>query len=207
MKNLTIKTNSNLFSLINVGMYDSFLSPYNMIDDYNLQEDFEAGYTNLTVDEYWDRFDNTKYVKHIEKLASEFFDGEQICNDFNIKVKTGVIYSPRFYNYDTDNIDFEVRFNYKDMLNYINSNKDEFIIFLKDNYSSYDGFYSFVDNTFEGWLNGYKNKDELYLSVALEFIFTDEFKKELNIDFIYYVNENTFYTEFINDEQLLETVN
>lgn len=190
MKNLTIKTNSNLFPILNVGMYDSNLSP-----DYVLCDD------DLTVDEanqFWDQFNNNDYVNHIEKLVSLFMPKVLTHNDFSIEIKSGAIYSPQFYNYGTDNIDFEVSFNYKDLLNHIESNKDEFQEYLYENHSSYDGFCSFVKNNYSDWLIEFKNLDELHISVALDFIFDYEFKTEMNTDFLQYVCENTYIEMFAN---------
>lgn len=190
MKNLTIKTNSSLFPIINVGMYESHLSPNEIFitDDLTIEQ----------ANEFWDQFNNDDYVNHIEKLSSLFMPKVLTHNDFSIEIKTGAIYSPRYYNYETDNIDFEVSFNYKDLLNHIECNKDEFQDYLYENHCSYDGFCSFVKNNYNDWLNEFKNLDELHISVALDFIFDHDFKAEMNEDFIIYVYENTCMYEFAN---------
>lgn len=190
MKKLTIKTNSNLFPIINVGMYNSYLSPDAVLCDDDLTAD--------QANEFWGQFNNDDYVKHIEKLSSLFMPKVLTHNDFSIEIKTGAIYSPRYYNYETDNIDFEISFNYKDLLNHIECSKDEFQDYLYENHSSYDGFCSFVKNNYSDWLNEFKNLDELHISVALDFIFDDDFKAEMNEDFMQYVYENTCMDEFAN---------
>ena len=197
-KNLTIETSSNIFNLIDVDMYNTELSPGNIIFDGYIEEDYLNGKFPFDVEQFWDNYSFDKYKKQLELLAEMFFNKAHSCNDFEIKVKTGKITSPQFYNYYTDTIDFEVTFNYKELLNYIKSNLDEFKLYLKDNYSSYDGFVSFMPNNYNEWLEKYKEQDVLCLSVGLEFIFTEEYKQELNDSFVEFVRSNVTHYDLID---------
>ena len=84
--------------------------------------------------------------------------------------------SPREYNYSTDkaykmvdNIDLDkivdLMFKHKDALSKL----------IYDNHTSYDGFISFMDNTFNEWVEHIKNADsenELYLSYTLAYLYS-----------------------------------
>lgn len=192
-KNITIETNSNLFALVNVDMYVGTLSPPNIIDVSN---EFE----NISLDEneFWDKYSFDKYKKQIEVLAAEFFNRSFTYNDFEIKISTKQINSPLFYNYSIDTIDFDCTFNYKQLLNHIEANIDEFNLYLENNYTPSNGYVVFVPNTFNGWLPKYKEKDVRCLSIALDFIFDDDFKNELNDSFEEYVRFNLDYSKIID---------
>ena len=84
--------------------------------------------------------------------------------------------SPREYNFSTDkaykmvdNIDLDkivdLMFKHKDALSKL----------IHDNHTSYDGFISFMDNTFNEWVEHIKNADsenELYLSYTLAYLYS-----------------------------------
>jgi hypothetical protein len=199
-KNITIETNSNLFALINVDMYNTELSPENIIEENQIEEDYLDGKFPFDVEQFWDNYSFKKYKQEIELLAEMFFNKTYICNDFEIKVKTGKIISPLYYNYSTDTIDFDVTFNNKELINYIKSNLDEFDMYLKENYTSVDGFIYFVPNNYNEWLEQYKQQDVRCLSAGLDFIFTDEFKQELNDSFVDFVRSNLNHYDLISEQ-------
>jgi hypothetical protein len=199
-KNITIETNSNLFALINVDMYNTELSPENIIEENQIEEDYLDGEFPFDVEQFWQNYSFKKYKQEIELLAEMFFNKTHICNDFEIKVKTGKIISPLYYNYSTDTIDFDVTFNNKELINYIKSNLDEFDMYLKENYTSVEGFIYFVPNNYNEWLEQYKQQDVRCLSAALDFIFTDEFKQELNDSFVEFVRSNLNHYDLITEQ-------
>ena len=64
-------------------------------------------------------------------------------------IKMERLVSPREYNFSNDSINIEVVFtkkNIKEIKNIISDNMDKWRDYLKDHYSSYDGFMSFQDN-------------------------------------------------------------
>lgn len=109
---MKVLLNSNLFPIISVGMYGTFLAPDSMFDGYMIDQDYKDGYINYNSEYFWDKFDNRAYEKHIEKLAQNHIDGKHECNGIEIIIKAGEIYSPREYNFATDNIDLTVLFLY-----------------------------------------------------------------------------------------------
>jgi|SRR3990172_3255987 len=67
---------------------------------------------------------------------------------------TGGTYSPREYNFRTDELDFTVDIDEKKLrisMEALRDNPDfaDFAKFLRDNYTSYDGFWSFTPNNFK----------------------------------------------------------
>ena len=187
--------NSNLFPIINVGMYYSNISPETIFDDYFINEDFENGDSEYNAEQFWDNFDFDKYKTKIQELAADFLTYEIDDNNGNeIKIEAGELYSPKYYNFDTDNIELTVEFDKVKILNNVFKDVKAFDTFLKENYSSYDGFCSFTANNFNEWYIDYKDEKETAIGALLTYLFKDsEYQESFNL----YVYENIgFYSDF-----------
>ena len=194
---MTTLLNSNLLPIISVAMYGTTLEPSNLFDEYSINDDKNEGYIHFNSEWYWDNFDNNKYVKHIENLAGSFLNGTIESNGIEVKIKCGSIYSPKYYNYSNDEIDLTVTFNKTKVLNFAKKNKEQFNSFLKDNYSSYDGFSSHTANNFNEWLTDFKDNESQAIGAVLTFVLSD-YIEETETYFAYYVLENSHYPEFAN---------
>ena len=187
--------NTNLFPIINVGMYYSHISPENVFDSYIIDDDFENDFSEYNSDQFWDNFDNDKYKTKIQDLAADFLTYEIDDNTGNeIKIEAGELYSPKYYNFDNDNIELTVEFDKFKLLDAIKKDVNAFDIFLKENYSSYDGFCSFTANNFDEWYIDYKDEKETAIGALLTYLFKDtDYKESFNL----YVYENIgFYSDF-----------
>lgn len=187
--------NTNLFPIINVGMYYSNISPETIFDDYFINEDFENGDSEYNSDQFWDNFDNDKYKTKIQELAADFLTYEIDDNNGNeIKIEAGELYSPKYYNFDTDNIELTVEFDKVKLLEFIKKDIDNFNKFLKDNYTSYDGFLSFTANNVALWYDDYQNDENTAIGALLTYLFKDsEYQESFNL----YVYENIgFYSDY-----------
>lgn len=187
--------NTNLFPIINVGMYYSSISPENVFDSYNIDDDFENDFSEYNAEQFWDNFDFDKYKTKIQELAADFLTYEIDDNNGNeIKIEAGELYSPKYYNFDTDNIELTVEFDKVKILNNVFKDVNAFDTFLKENYSSYDGFCSFTANNFDEWYIDYKDEKETAIGALLTYLFKDsDYKESFNL----YVYENIgFYSDF-----------
>lgn len=81
--------------------------------------------------------------------------------------------SPRFYNFETDKIVASVEFDPEAVLQVIGT--DDFAAWLKENYSSRDGFFSFVPTAISDFLAEFEAEAEYSrcVSVVLEYYFRD----------------------------------
>ncbi|WP_296683278.1 hypothetical protein, partial [Flavobacterium sp.] len=161
-----------------------------VFDSYNIDDDFENDFSKYNSEQFWDNFDYNKYKTKIQELAAEFSMYE-IDENF-VTIKAGELYSPRYYNFDTDNIELTVEFDKVKLLE--NLDKNDFNTFLKENYSYYDGFYSFTANNFDEWYIDYKDEKETAIGALLTYLFKDsEYQESFNL----YVYENIgFYSDF-----------
>ena len=212
----TLKLTTNLFPIVNVGMYDSLLSPDNLINDYEIDEDKDNEYIKFDSNEYWSNlFDISKFRAEILTLATDYIKDEikPILTGLKLGVsdiETVSINSPRFYNFERDELYFDLivedQFNNNIIDKINNLSTDELIRFntyLKDNYSSYDGFVSFTSNNSLDVINNVQNYDERDISAFLNWYIFDFLNEIDENDWIQYVNENiSNYSEFINDNQI-----
>ena len=212
----TLKLTTNLFPIVNVGMYDSLLSPDNLINDYNIDEDKDSGYIKFDSNEYWSNlFDISKFRAEILTLATDYIKDE--IKPILTGLKLGIsdieivsINSPRFYNFECDELYFDLivegQFNNNIIDKIKNLSTDELIRFntyLKDNYSSYDGFVSFTSNNSLDVINNVQNYDERDISAFLNWYVFDFLNEIDEDDWFQYVHQNiSNYSEFINDNQI-----
>lgn len=196
---MKVTLNSNLFPIINVGMYNSNISSENVFDDHTIIEDKENGYIHYDVDYFWSNFQNDKYVKRIQELASEYLEGKiDNGNGIEITIKCKEIYSPKFYNFGTDEIVMDVTFNKTKVLQVVRKERETFNQFLKDNYTSYDGFTSFTSNNYNDWLTDFENNEVRSIGSVLTYLFQDSIKYNRS-QFEIFVNEGVGnYWEYID---------
>lgn len=169
---MKVTLNTNLFPIIRVGMYESNISPYNVFDDYSIDDDKKNGDIHYSSEYYWDNFQNDKYKKRIQELSSEFLDGK-IDNDngIEITIKCKEIYSPKEYNFGTDEIVMDVTYSKMRILQVVKKDHENFNQFLKDNYTSYDGFMSFTSNNFDDWLVDFEENEIRSVGAVLTYLF------------------------------------
>jgi hypothetical protein len=144
---MKIELGTQLIEFIDVGMYDSILSP-----EYVLDKEQEYG------EEYWDKFDIEKYTSFIFDSAKEVFENFYLpaLKELDLKIISGTvvkIHSPKQYNYGSDELyfDLELEGTLKESFDkyYESVDQGEFDAFLQENNKSYDGFVSFMPQSLE----------------------------------------------------------
>lgn len=103
--------------------------------------------TESIADEDWAEntdFDHAAYVKDLAAHQVDVLNGytDEIVKGFTLEGA----YSPREYNFKTDNSELQIELDDVKLSAYIRKNRPEFEQYLKDNFTSYDGFMSYVPN-------------------------------------------------------------
>lgn len=100
---------------------------------------------------------------------------------WKIKIEFEKVYSPKFYNFDTDVIYCTYIISdesFNELIEYCKDNKDEFKLFLEDKYSSREGFVSFFKIKPKKWFNKYlvegNKKFEKAFAGVMEFYLVNE---------------------------------
>lgn len=198
---MTIKLNTNLFPIISVAMYGTYLDPDSMFDSYMIESDKEDGYIHFGVDYFWDNFQSDKYKQAIKDRAHSFINGKHSENNVWVLIKAGEIYSPKYYNFSNDEIDLDVTFSKSKVLNEVNKNITKFNDFLKERYSSRDGFNSFTSNNYIEWLEDYNNDVDTSIGAVLTYLFQETIE-ENHEGFIQHVCDDYMdYREFVDFEE------
>lgn len=173
--------------------------------------DMEYDYNNLMEDSLpkGKHYELTKFKDYQKALCREWIELvknqlEYATGDVikHISTRNFELDSPREYNFTTDKLIVNVEFRLRALEHWCFKDKSEkFNEYLKENYSSYDGFTSFIpDNTNafkDKYFNEYKTFEEKernnLINVMLEFYF------ECQIDFESDVNEQIMYSLDISD--------
>lgn len=154
------------------GFYDSFLYNSDML--YNLTMESE----NLTDKEYYDFYDDEQGVYTFEKyqqaVAKEcvkalFSNIVQGSNDIIKDMQFVALQSPRFYNFETDKLEIEISLDWDKLLIWTQENDGVFNKYLHDEFTSRDGFTSFVPNNYNEFMSNLQDDFERLSQVIIEF--------------------------------------
>ena len=163
-----------------MGLYESTL--YDSDTDYFLAESI-GGSCGDDVDYDFDAFKECAGQSCVDSLEYELYSHDVITD-----IEYLGMHSPKYYNYDTDRVLVDVDYNFIQLVKYCkHTNKDRFNQYLKDKYTSYDGYISFVENNvndfFEKeWFNSHKN---MAIQVMIEFYLVQEINLERHVQNMY----------------------
>jgi beta-galactosidase GanA len=129
----------------------------------------------------WDKceFDYDEYHQRVSKAYTNAVEHELKSLGLVKNIEFQKLISPKEYNFSTDSIDVEIDVNIENLQKYIAENKQKFIEYLKEKYTSCSGFISSYSTDFDVWsedtdtftnfeCNGH------YLGSILDFILSNE---------------------------------
>ena len=123
-----------------------------------------------------------------------------VLNDESIKVEYEKVVSPKYYNFRNDSIDVVIKCgNVNSFINelkkIIKSNIEKFETYIKEHYTSYDGFMSFYSNDYNDWFKD--AYDEHEIGALIDFVLK---LKCPNIydEMIYFVKENVYDMYYVD---------
>lgn len=172
----------DLAEYIEVGEGEEYLMDEKQFDEI----DWKA--TNNNVSKF--------YLEYIKDELKDFFNEIGIINLDFVKVD-----SPKYYNYSTDKLVCNIEVNKNKFLTELQKYSfDVWKKFLKDNFTSYDGFISFYPNDPNEWTELIAEKfdtDNIIIETLLQFYLeqSEEFTE---------IKENLFTNIFENTFELLE---
>jgi hypothetical protein len=126
--------------------------------------------------------------KHCEVVSEKIAD----ILECECEILNPVLWSPKYYNYETDSINCNISIDLNKVLHYIKENKDQWVKFCKDRYTPYDGFIPHYDTNEVIELTEHNLTIEPhFLGTVLEFILINE---EMQDDVIREVLESVYYS-------------
>lgn len=162
----TITTNSNMITIIDVGMYETELDPRYMLDDLCEYNNFD-GDIDINMQSY-----KSELAETIEAYYQNVKFGLLVLHDF------GDIHSPREYNFETDSIDFKISYSLDMLLTWINDNKEHVMKHLQEHHTTKPGYYSYVKTDWHDFIHAIQNNEAREVSVALNFYLSQEYDDE-----------------------------
>ncbi len=154
-----IKTYLPLFS----GFYGTIWES----DESNFCYENDCTYDDLDID----------YKQYERDVVLGIMDFIKDNCEFIKDIKFEKICSPRAYNFSNDSANVAITIKKREFKKYLNDNKEALNNYLKECYTSYDGFNSYYGNSFEAWqeeTNNFVNLDNHYLGSLLDFYFVNE---------------------------------
>ena len=161
-----IKTWLPIFS----GFYNTIWDNDGSIENeiYSINQDRKQGkidYDNLKID-------HKQYTEDISREVCNQI--ENVLHDYIEKIEFENLQSPKQYNYINDSIDCTITPKIENIQKFIYENKGKFSLYLKNKYTSCDGFISHYNNDFLSWENDTNNfttfENSHFLGSILQFI-------------------------------------
>jgi len=182
---MKIKTYLPIFS----GFYYTLWEfDYFQIEDFIKEERKNKGlFSDYNVDDLEINFENYE-IDIVQGFCNTL---PYYLENFIIGIELETIVNPKTYNFKNDSANVIIDIKENEIANFIYSHKKEFCEFLKNRYTSRDGFISWYSNNFETWESETKNFLDFsinghYLGSILDFIAIQE-----------NLSENEFYENII----------
>jgi hypothetical protein len=96
------------------------------------------------------------YTQAVCEYATDLLADYCVDNNIVKSMQYKSMSSPQYYNYSTDKLNIIVDLNLTKLKKFIRDNKEDFNMYLHDNFTSYDGFCSFVSNNYNKFMQDYK---------------------------------------------------
>lgn len=206
------------------GMYDNFISEYL---DTQLQQDFEESAIFDKIKDFdcmqnlWELLDYQKFYTDFSKsLASEYMEELKLNQNIKNLIKNydfKELYSPKYYNYETDRIFINIKVSkkqWKKMFEFLENHIEEFDKILKNHFTSYDGFISYHSNKASEWLElkniPFKEIYEIKESFLIYsyYLISENITEEEYIDKLREIEAEKcydfFYSEYFNSDKFYE---
>lgn len=168
-------------------------------------------YRNEVVEDKDFTFDNDSYQKAVCEAYTQQWERwlqQYVCKDIKLSF-VGVQY-PLAYNFSTDTIQAKIGLSddaKNEIITKLENHREEIAGWIKENHSSYDGFWSFLSDDIKDWnrsaLFSHKSDhQEAYLAYMLYYIVKAETgakngDERLEIMAYYNISEQMSITEFI----------
>lgn len=167
---IKVKTYLPIFS----GYYGNSMWDQDENENFELQNINDERENNGKKPIEWDEME-FNYSAFYEELSEKItVSVESLLCDFVEKIEFEGLISPKFYNYSNDSINVSIFPKKTEIMEYLDQNNDDFEHYLKDNYTSYDGFISFKPNNVAEFMDGAPLEDEHKLGSILNFIANNE---------------------------------
>jgi len=125
---------------------------YNSVHDMYIDDALESAYSddhgNVDQEKFDDAFSKIDFKAVHEKYAKTYT--EEFSKEFNIKLKFSSLWSPKYYNYETDEIICEIELSEVERI-FNETNDKNLRESIRDKFTSCSGFISHYKNDLDLW--------------------------------------------------------
>lgn len=178
------------------GFYESEL--YNSDTLYNFTANDDDGCEFDFIDGGFEKYCNAVCAQVPDALLSSMQGADAITD-----IKFVALHSPRFYNFETDKIECDVVCDWQKIMNFAQvTERRLFDQYLHENFTSYDGFVSFVPNNVAEFFMALGDDFERLSDVLIEFYILQHLDQDQYREELFEIAANTIweYIEQINTE-------
>ncbi len=126
------------------------------------------------------------FTNEVAKKAADLLNEAIVFEDSIIQsIDFEGLSSPKYYNFETDRLILKVKLDQRKLELYcFRQEKEAFDQYLKENFTSYDGFCSFIANNVNVFKNQYieEGKKDRTLDIMIEFYILKQFERWENKD-------------------------
>ena len=160
------------------------------------QEECDTPCKELTGDDL--DFNYSDYEKDVREQWVEGF--REHMPEFVLSVEDVEMVSPKYYNFSTDKLyaDVELRDNWREKMRaFMKENAEWLKDRIKKDWTSYDGFCSFMSNDLSEWDNYlFEEMDERYISTMIGYMMYRENEEIIN-DLVMYALEDVYVGSYV----------
>lgn len=171
------------------GFYESILFNSDTLYNLNLMDCIPDGYT-------YDIKDFNKFMDDVGNKATDIL-ADLLPNDIIKSMEFIKISSPHYYNFETDRLIIGMDLNLNKLKQFcFKDNKESFNEYLKDNFTSYDGFISYISNSIQDFIYDYNTKPlekDRLINVMVEFYILNNISIECYEDRLYGETQNLLW--------------
>jgi len=218
---MKLELNTDICPIININTYGGTFSVSDRSEGLDYEVDESKGLSNEEKEYYSDHctdFDFDRYMNDLARMGIKyiwsFFD--DIKHIVKVKLNEDYIkvYSPRYYNFETDYMYFEIDIEESEIekiKNNVLEISDEFFTWA-EKYKSRDGFISYMPHYKDEWIKAIDGKD-IERAIAMYFTYILESNEDMWVDdwmtiyqenFVEYVFGNSSIEEYMEDERCLQ---
>lgn len=144
------------------GFYESYLYNSDMISNLTYGEEVEYDF----VQDGYAQYERDVAERCVQEMWNHLTQEQDIIRDMQFVA----VHSPAYYNFTTDKVEIDVTCDWMALQKYAEkTHREEFNEYLQNNFTSYDGFISFVPNTADAFFNELEEDFDRLSQVLIEF--------------------------------------
>lgn len=150
----------------------------------------------------YDYIDYSDYQLELSQVICDCIGSELIEQIPAVKsVEFETLQSPREYNFSNDSINIKIKCVYLDDIVKACLKRENFVEYIHDRYTSYDGFMSFYENDIDKWIETLDDDIDHKLGSMLEFLL------DFDYEYLYKVCGDVYILDYLDYDKLLDAFN